>query len=45
VELIGSSAKIEWHQADDALEVKVPAATAPGQYAYAFKISLANPGE
>lgn len=41
VELIGSSTKIDWHQTGDALELKLPA-TAPGKYAYAFRISLAT---
>ena len=40
VELIGSRAKIEWHQSDDALDVKLPA-SAPGKYAYALKVTLA----
>jgi alpha-L-fucosidase len=41
VELVGSSARIEWCQTEDALEVKLPA-VAPCKYAYSFKISLAK---
>ncbi|MGA7027278.1 MAG: alpha-L-fucosidase, partial [Candidatus Acidiferrales bacterium] len=44
VDLIGSSAKLEWHRTDDALEVKLPAA-GPGKYAYALRISLATTRE
>jgi alpha-L-fucosidase len=44
LELIGSNAKLEWHQTGDALEVKLPA-SAPGKYAYAFCISLAGSGK
>jgi alpha-L-fucosidase len=41
VELIGSDAKIEYHQADDALELKLPS-QAPGKYAYVFRIKSAE---
>jgi alpha-L-fucosidase len=40
VELIGSTAKLDWKQSDKALEIKAPAA--PTKYAQAFKITLAN---
>ena len=41
VQLVGSNAKLEFHQTDDALEVQLPA-QAPGKYAYVVKIQLAD---
>ena len=43
VELIGSSAKIEFRQTEDGLEVTLPQ-TAPGKFAYALRIQLAGTG-
>ena len=40
VALIGCDAKVEWHQSDDALDVKLPASR-PGKYAYVLKVTLA----
>jgi alpha-L-fucosidase len=40
VELIGSTAKLDWKQTDDALEVSAPAGGA--KYARAFRVTLAN---
>jgi alpha-L-fucosidase len=39
VELIGSDGKVDWHQSDDALEVKLPA-SAPGKDAYVLKVTM-----
>ncbi len=41
VQLVGSNAKLEFHQTDDALEVQLPA-QAPGKYAFVLKIQLAD---
>jgi len=41
VELIGSNAKLEWRQTDNALEITLPS-TAPGKYAHAFRITTAK---
>jgi alpha-L-fucosidase len=41
VELFGSSAKLNWRQTDDALEVNVPG-TAPGKFAFVFRIQTAH---
>jgi alpha-L-fucosidase len=38
VELLGSGAKLEWHQSDVALEITVPAGVS-GKYARAFRIT------
>jgi alpha-L-fucosidase len=39
VELLGSSAKLDWRQTEDALEVKLPDSF-PGKYAYVFRIQI-----
>jgi alpha-L-fucosidase len=39
VELLGSSAKLDWRQTEDALEVKLPDSL-PGKYAYVFRIQM-----
>jgi hypothetical protein len=39
VELIGSDAKVQFHQTDEGLDVQLPG-QAPGKYAYALKISV-----
>jgi alpha-L-fucosidase len=41
VELLGHEGKLEWRQTDEALMVDMPA-SAPGKYAYAFRITLAD---
>jgi alpha-L-fucosidase len=41
VELVGSDAKLEFHQTHDALEVQLPA-RAQGKYAYVLKIAVTN---
>ena len=40
VELLGSSAKLDWHQSADALEIHA-SAPPPGKFAYAFRLSTA----
>jgi alpha-L-fucosidase len=43
VELLGSSAKLDFHQSPDALDIRVPTATAPlGKFAFVFRLST-NP--
>jgi alpha-L-fucosidase len=39
VELLGSSARLDWRQTEDALEVKLPDSL-PGKYAYVFRIQM-----
>jgi alpha-L-fucosidase len=39
VELLGTGAKLDWHQTEDALEVKLPDSF-PGKYAYVFRIQI-----
>jgi alpha-L-fucosidase len=40
VELLGSSAKLEFHQSEEALEIRVPASSKPpGKFAFVFRIS------
>ncbi len=39
VELLGSEEKVRWKQTDDALELDLPG-TAPGKYAYAFRVTF-----
>jgi len=41
VELIGSNAKLQWRQTDNALEISLPS-TVPGRYAHAFRITTAK---
>jgi alpha-L-fucosidase len=40
VELLGAPMKLDWHQAEDALEIHV-ATPPPGKYAYAFRLTTA----
>jgi alpha-L-fucosidase len=43
VELLGSSAKVDFHQSADALDIRVPAsATPPGKFAFVFRLSTAR---
>jgi alpha-L-fucosidase len=39
VELLGYSGKLVWHQTPDALKIEMPA-NKPGDYAYAFRVTL-----
>jgi alpha-L-fucosidase len=41
VELVGSAAKVEWHQTESALEIKLPEGVS-GKYALAFRITTAK---
>jgi alpha-L-fucosidase len=41
VELLGTSAKLDWRQTEDALEVKLPDSV-PGKYAYVFRIQIVS---
>jgi alpha-L-fucosidase len=42
VELLGSSAKLDFHQSAEALEIRVPASTTPpGKFAFAFRLTTA----
>jgi alpha-L-fucosidase len=43
VALLGSSAKIDWRQTNDALELNVPGA-APGKFAYVFRVQTEAAG-
>jgi alpha-L-fucosidase len=44
VELLGSSAKLDWRQTEDALQVKLPDSF-PGKYAYVFRIQTGTAEE
>jgi len=42
IELLGSSAKLDFHQSPDALDIRVPdSVTPPGKFAFAFRLSTA----
>lgn len=42
IELLGSSAKLDFHQSPDALDIQVPdSVTPPGKFAFAFRLSTA----
>jgi alpha-L-fucosidase len=42
VELLGSTAKLDFHQSPDALDIRVPASAAPaGKFAFVFRLSTA----
>jgi len=41
VDLLGSDAKIEFHQQPDGLHIRLPG-SAPGHFAYCFRILLAS---
>jgi hypothetical protein len=42
IELLGSSAKLDFHQSPDVLDIRIPdSVTPPGKFAFAFRLCTA----